>query len=61
MNKSSSNNLKSVPTDLLVDELVRRGATLKENKTYGEYRLIKKYSYGEREVFSKALILNDLL
>ena len=61
MNKSSSNNLKSVPTDILVNELVRRGATLTETKTYGEYRLIKKYSSNEREVFSRILILNNLL
>lgn len=53
--------LKSVATDILVNELVRRGATLTETKTYGRYGLIKKYSSGEREVFSKILILNNLL
>lgn len=51
--------LENITTDILVDELVRRGATLTETKTYGEYRLIKKYSSKEREVFSKILILNN--
>lgn len=52
--------LENVATDILVNELVRRGATLTETKTYGRYRLIKKYSSKEREVFSRILILNNL-
>ena len=52
--------LENISTDILVNELVRRGATLTETKIYGEYKLIKKYSSGEREVFSRLLILNNL-
>ena len=53
-------NLKNILTKDLLDELVSRGAIVADTNVYGDYKLIKKYSSKDREVFSKILILKDL-
>lgn len=53
-------SLKNISTKDLLDELVSRGAIVADTNVYGDYKLIKKYSSKDREVFSKILILNEL-
>ena len=53
-------SLKNILTKDLLDELVSRGAIVADTNVYGDYKLIKKYSSKDREVFSKILILNEL-
>lgn len=53
-------SLKNILTKDLLDELVSRGAIIADTNVYGDYKLIKKYSSKDREVFSKILILNEL-
>lgn len=55
-----SPNLENILTMDLINELVSRGAVVADTNVYGNYKLIKKYSSKDREVFSKILILKDL-
>lgn len=53
-------NLEDISTKDLLDELVSRGAIVADTNVYGDYKLIKKYSSKDREVFSKILILKGV-
>lgn len=52
--------IKDFSTDELLSELIDRGAEVTDTNLYGSYKLIKKYSSDEREVFTKILILKNL-
>lgn len=53
-------NLENILTMDLINELVSRGAIVADTNVYGDYKLIKKYSSKDREVFSKILILKGV-
>ena len=53
-------NLENILTMDLINELISRGAVVADTNVYGNYKLIKKYSSKDREVFSKILILKGV-